>query len=83
MTSLRTAVVELSASSAENPYRVAAHAVKQRFEGGGVPKAVDIILKHAACAEICMLVPTPSNETLNPCGSLVTQTRRLSIIVSQ
>ena len=73
-TSLRTAVVELSASSAENPYRVAAHAVKQRFEGGGVPKAVDIILTHA--------VSTPPNETLSPCESLITQTGRLSIIAS-
>ena len=73
-TSLRTAVVELSASSAENPYRVAAHAVKQRFEGGGVPKAVDIILTHA--------VSTPANETLSPCESLITQTGRLSIIAS-
>ena len=74
-TSLRTAVVELSASSAENPYRVAAHAVKQRFEGGGVPKAVDIILTHA--------VSTPANEALSPCESLITQTGRLSIIASR
>jgi UDP:flavonoid glycosyltransferase YjiC (YdhE family) len=69
--SLRTAVVELSASSAENPYRIAAHAVKQRFGGGGVPKAVDIILKHAVCAGTCKLVSKPTNEILSPC-SLVT-----------
>ena len=45
--------------SAENPYRVASHAMRQRFEdaGGRVPAAVDIILKHAACVGTYKPVP--------------------------
>ena len=77
-TSLRTAVMELSALSAENPYRVAAHAMKRRLEGagGGVPAAVGIILKHAACVGAYTPLPT---QTLVSSGSPVSQTLRLPI----